>query len=210
MVPTFSPDGKFIVYTSSENGGQLVRVNIDGSDPHVLTRSVDSDNPHVSSDSKWVIYSAIVDGASRIMRVPLDGGEESVLLPGQIAMEPRYSSDGTKFACFLLDEKTTRWSKLGIFAADGGAPITTLEVPPSTNASRGPVWTPDDKGITLVVAPGEKQNLWLVPVDGTPARALTNFDSPGISRRAYSHDGKRLAVVRAEGIGNAIMITNFR
>jgi hypothetical protein len=62
----------------------------------------------------------------------------------------------------------------------------------------------------MVVAPGEMQNLWIQPVEGGAAKPLTDFQLPGVARREYSRDGKRIAIVRAEGIGNAIMITDFR
>ena len=88
--------------------------------------------------------------------------------------------------------------------------IKIFEAPPNTSIGRGPIWTPDDRGITLVLAQGERQNLWLQPVDGGQGKAMTNFDVPGVARRDYSRDGKRIALVRAEGIGNAIMITSFR
>lgn len=83
-------------------------------------------------------------------------------------------------------------------------------IPAATNETRRPIWTPDDKGITRVIAEGEKQNLWLQPVDGSPSQRMTDFEVPGIARREYSRDGKRIAIMRAEGIGNAIMITGFR
>jgi hypothetical protein len=126
------------------------------------------------------------------------------------AAEPRYSRDGKMFVCFLQDEKTNQFESLAIVSSEGGPPLKVLPVPPNTHVSRGPVWTPDDKGIVLIISPGERQNLWLQPVDGGPGRAITNFDVPGAARREYSRDGKRIAIVRGEGFGNAIMITNYR
>jgi Tol biopolymer transport system component len=209
LCPYASPDGRHIVYTSSKNGGQIERINIDGSGVTVLTKTVAADNAHISPDGRWVIYSAIVDGVSRVLRVPLEGGDEQPLVDYP-AREPRYSNDGKWFACFLLVEKRLQWNRLAIVPAEGGAPVKTFDVPGQVNETRGPVWTPDDKGINVVIAPGEKQNLWLQPVDGGPGRAMTDLPSPGIARRDYSRDGKRIAIVRAEGISNAIMISNFR
>ena len=209
LVPYASPDGRFIVYTSSKNGGEIVRIDIGGGNPVVLTKAIGADNPHISPDSKWVIYSAYVGGMPKVLRVSIDGGEEKVLTDYP-AKEPRYSNDGSRFACFLANEKSSEWTRLAIIPADGGAPTSVIEVPITTSSTRGPVWTPDDKGITLIVAPGEQQNLWLQPADGGPGKAMTNFTTPGIARRDYSRDGKRIAIVRAEGIGNAIMITDFR
>jgi TolB protein len=208
-VPVVSPDGRYIVYTSSAAGGQIVRVGIDGANPTVLTNLPGADNPDISLDSRWVIFSAFIDGVSKILRVSIDGGEAQALTLYR-AIEPRYSRDGTRISCFLPNEKTQNWTRLAIIPAEGGDPIKIFDVPPITNIGRGPIWTPDDKGITMIVAPGEKQNLWLQPVDGSQGKAMTNFDVPGISRREYSRDGKRIAIVRAEGVGNAIMITGFR
>ena len=210
LVPTVSRDGRYIVYTSTPNGGELVRVDITGGNPLVLTKSTGADNANISPDSKWVIYSAFVDGRPKVLRVPIDGGDAQILTTGVNATEPRYSNDGTRFNCFLLDEKSLLWNKVAIYPAEGGEPIKTLNVPGVTNATRGAAWTPDDKNVVVIIAPGEKQNLWQVPVDGGSGKQITDFDVPGIARREYSPDGKRIAIVRAEGFGNAIMITDFR
>jgi Tol biopolymer transport system component len=208
-VPVVSSDGRYIVYTSGGDGENLVRINIDGSNRVVVGALSGADNPDISSDGKWVIFSAWLDGASRIYRIPIDGGEPQRLTEN-IATEPRYSRDGARFACFISSDKSLRWNRLAIFPADGGEPIKIFDIPSNTNVGRGPIWTPDDSGITLVVAPGELQNLWLQPVNGAEGRMMTNFQLPGVARREYSRDGKRIAIVRAEGIGNAIMITDFR
>lgn len=207
--PSASPDGKFIVYTSSQNGGELVRIDTSGSNSRVLTKTIGADNGNFSTDSKWIIYSGYVDGLPRVLRVPADGGDEQVLTD-RPATEPRYSNDGTRFAALTINETTLQWTKLLIYPAEGGLLISTIDVPPETNWGRGPVWTPDDKGIVLINAAGERQDLWLQPLDGSPGRLMTNLPGPGFARRDYSRDGKRIAVVRAEGIGNAIMLTDFR
>ena len=143
------------------------------------------------------------------MRVSINGGNEKILADYP-SNEPRYSNDGKWIACLVLVENSLQWNRLAIIPAEGGTPVKTFDLPKTINTGRGPVWTPDDKGITLVNAPGEKQNLWLQPIDGSPGRAMTDFENPGIARRDYSRDGKRIAIVRAEGISNAIMITDFR
>ena len=208
-VPVVSADGRYIVYSAASGLGQLVRIDINGGNPLVFDNSSGPDNPDISPDSKWILYSAWVDGRQRIVRVPIEGGEPQVVTDYP-ATEPRYSRDGSRFACFVQNEKTNRFDKLAIVSADGGAPLRIFGLPSNTNTSRGPVWTPDDKGITLIVSPGELQNLWYQSVDGGEAKPLTNFEVPGIARRDYSRDGKRIAIVRAEGFGNAIMITDFR
>ena len=143
------------------------------------------------------------------MRIPIEGGPHQVLTEYK-ATEPRYSADGRFFACFIPNEKTGFWTKIAIVPSEGGQPLIILDAPSGTNIGRGPIWTPDGTGVTVIVSEGEKQNLWLLPADGGPGKRMTNFEVPGVARRGYSRDGKRIAIIRAEGIGNAIMITNFR
>jgi Tol biopolymer transport system component len=210
QTPVVSPDGRYIVYSSAANGGTLERIDINGGNRTPLTDAkIGADNADISLDGKWVLFSGWTGGQSRIMKVPLSGGESQIVTEYQ-AMEPRYSRDGTRFACFMPNETTRVWTRLAIVPAEGGPPIKVFDAPPNTSLTRGPVWTPDDRGIVVIINEGEKQNLWLLPVDGTPGKRMTDFEVPGIARREYSRDGKRIAVMRSEGIGNAIMITNFR
>lgn len=207
--PVVSPDGRYIAYTATTNGGQIERIDANGGNRRVLTAPSGADNPDISPDGKSVIYSAYLGGEARVFRIGIDGGDPQILTDYK-AIEPRFSRDGTRFACFVPNETTRVWTKIAIVPAEGGQPIKVLDAPPGTHISRGPIWTPDDSGITVVFAEGEKQNLWLLPVDGGPGKRMTNFEVPGTARREYSRDGKRIALIRAEGIGNAIMITNFR
>jgi eukaryotic-like serine/threonine-protein kinase len=207
--PVVSPDGRFIVYTSNSSGGQLIRIDANGGNPQILVTGIGADNPDISADGKWIIYSAWIEGMSRILRIPIEGGLSQTLTEYP-AIEPRYSRDGTRFACFVANEKSQDWERLAIVPAEGGPPTKFFDVPRNVNIGRGPIWTPDDSGITLVVAPGELQNLWLQPVKGGEGKAMTNFQLPGVARREYSRDGKRIALVRAEGSGNAVMITDYR
>jgi TolB protein len=207
--PVASPDGKYVVYTSSNGGGQIVRIDINGGNPTVLSEMSGADNPDISLDSQWVIFSAWQNGVSKVFRVSINGGDPHALTNGR-GTEPRYSRDGTRIACFIPNETTQNWTRLAIIPAEGGEPLKVFDAPPNTNVTRGPIWSPDDKGISVIISPGEQQNLWLQPVDDGPGKQMTNFDTPGIARREYSRDGKRIAIVRAQGNGNAIMLTDYR
>ncbi len=210
QVPVASQDGRYIVYNSTAEGGRLERIDLNGGNRTPLTSTtIGADNPDISVDSKWVIFSGYVGGDSRVMRVPISGGDPQILTEYK-AMEPRYSHDGTRFACFIPNETTGFWTRVAIVPAEGGAPMVEFDAPPNTSISRGPVWMPDDKGITVVINEGEKQNLWFLASDGSAGKRMTDFEVPGIARRDFSRDGKRIAIMRAEGIGNAIMITKFR
>jgi Tol biopolymer transport system component len=207
--PVASPDGRFIVFSSTAEGGRIERMDMSGANRTVLAEESGADNADISADSQWVIFSSWETGSARVKRVPASGGKAE-LLTDYVAIEPRYSRDGTRFACFLINEKSGDFGKLAIVPAGGGQPEKVFDIPTTVNIGRGPIWTPDDKGITMVIAEGEKQNLWVQPVDGSQGYRMTDFDVPGIARREYSRDGKRIAIMRAEGVGNAIMLTGFR
>ena len=180
-----------------------------GGNPVQLTSAVGGNNPDISIDSKWVLYETFAEGRKLIVRVPIDGGEPQRLYAGY-ATYPRYSPDGKYLACLVLDEKSARWSTIAIVPADGGDAIKTLEAPPSIWHRRGPVWTPDGKGIVFFDSRGETNNMWVQPVDGGKPKQITNFVQPSVSRSEYSRDGRQIAIVRGELTSNAVLITGFR
>ncbi len=53
-------------------------------------------------------------------------------------------------------------------------------------------------------------NIWSLPLDGTPAKQLTNFRSDQIFFHAWSRDGKQLALARGSVTSDAVLISNFR
>ena len=207
--PDASSDGSWIVYSSADLGGRIKRISITDPNPAVVTETgFGQDNPDISPDDRWVVFSAWVDGTQRVLRAPLAGGEATVLTGDAVATEPRYSPDGTRFACLHIADPAR--PMLAIYPAEGGPPEKVLETPPGTVAHRGPLWTPDGRGVNLLVQRGDRSDLWVQPVDGGPAKQVTDFELPYIARRAYSRDGKRIALIRADNIRNAVMITNFR
>jgi len=208
--PDVSSDGRYIVYVSADASGRIMRVNIDGSNPVALSSIGNGqDNADISPDDKWVIYSGWVNGSLRILRAPLTGGDATQLTDVQTS-EPRYSPDGQQFACFLVNEVTQDWGYLVIYPADGGQPVKKFDIPPGTNTSRSPYWTPNGRSISLIVSEGDKADLWEQPLDGGPLRRISQFDRPVVARRDYARDGKRIAVVRGTAFNNAVMVTGFR
>lgn len=206
-VPVVSADNRYIVYKANLN---IWRIDLDGSNPVKLTSGVDEDNPDISMDSKWVLYNGWTSTMLNLWRVPIQGGEASQLT-SYFATEPKTSPDGQFIACFMCGETMEDCSTLAVIPFDGGPPVKTFDVMTSTLVSRGPVWSPDGRGIVYLDQPGAIANLWLQPLDGGPAKKITDFkQNPTIARREYSRDGKQIAIVRGESFSNAVMITDFR
>jgi hypothetical protein len=63
-------------------------------------------------------------------------------------------------------------------------------------------------GVYVNTMPGDRANVWFLPLDGRPARKITDFDDQQLFDFALSRDGQTLAVAR--GARDAQLITGFR
>jgi Tol biopolymer transport system component len=74
------------------------------------------------------------------------------------------------------------------------------------------VWTPDGRHVVvtgrLSVAPGAPNDLWAVPVDGGPPKALGLSRRGGLSAASFSPDGKRLAFTGGDSSSELWSLTN--
>ena len=70
-------------------------------------------------------------------------------------------------------------------------------------------WAPDGKAVLHTAAPKERINIWLQPLDGSPARRVTNFDDEYIHNFARA-EGNDLILARGSLSRDAVMISNFR
>jgi Tol biopolymer transport system component len=79
-VPSYSRDGRFIYFMSNRSGSnQVWKMDADGRNPRQITHN----GGYVafeSFDGRWLYYSR-ADGDSPLYRVPVDGGEETQVLP---------------------------------------------------------------------------------------------------------------------------------
>ena len=69
-------------------------------------------------------------------------------------------------------------------------------------------FSPDSRAIVYGDTRGGVANLWRMPLDGSPAKQITDFNSDLIDFFAYSRDGKQLALSRGSTIRDALMITD--
>jgi len=206
--PAVSPDGRTVVYGSPIEGFQIYKVSIEGGNPsRIETGTVGPESPIFSNDGKYIAFAAWPDGKQSIFRMPAGGGPAQ-RLTSYFSRAPSYSPDGERIACFFLDGDDQFFS-LGIFPAEGGPPVKKFSIPASTVPDRGTLWTPDGKMVTYLVSDGEERNLWAQPVEGGDPVKITDFSRPWIQRRAYSKDGKQVAITRGENLQNAVMLSGL-
>ena len=139
--PRLSPDGAWVYF--ARNGQTLWRVKLDGSGLDSLSSFVSPRSynaPTVSPDGKSVAIEdgtgvQIVDVATKAKRTL------SVTCP-----DPRYSPDGTEFACLTRND-------VSIMGTDGTGRRTVASfAAPGADDASGVDWSPDGKWLLVTMA----------------------------------------------------------
>ncbi len=71
-------------------------------------------------------------------------------------------------------------------------------------------WTHDGSALTYIVNRGGVSNIWIQPLDGSPARQLTDFKSDRIFSFDWSRDGKWLALSRGPEQRDVVVMSDFK
>ena len=205
--PLVSPDGRHIVFGSLRGKLPSVwRMNIDGSNLKQLTDK--EDYPiGITPDGKWILFNSWRTGRLTLWKMGIEGGEPSQISDKFIPFAG-ISPDGKLLACFYVDEKPNTPRQLIIMPFEGGEPIKTFEVTPTANGT--PKWSQDGKAITFYDSRNGMNNLWSQPLDGGPAKPLTDFTTEFLAAHSVSPDGKSIAVTRGTTTSDVILISGFR
>ena len=203
--PTGCRNGRYILFDwlghADSNKINIWRADIDGSNPKRLTSGAVDVAPECSPDGKWVYYQDY--SANVIDRVPIDGGTPEIV-PGTVI--PNFvistiffdiSRDGKTLA-FLAADTSGKATvlHLPLVSLDAGpTPLKrVLDIDPRVSGS--PRFTPDGKAVVYPILENGTDNLWLQPLDGSPGRQITQFQTDAVEMFEYSPDGTTLGVMR--------------
>jgi Tol biopolymer transport system component/DNA-binding winged helix-turn-helix (wHTH) protein len=205
--PTVSADGRTMVYASkaADATTHLWKMNLDNGESAQLTNGDFDLRPDISPDGRWVVYMSIAKSLPTLWKISVEGGQAPIQITDKIASVPRVSPDGRFIACFYR-ARVSAFSKLAILPSDGGEPVKVFERSPTIIIEAGIQWTPDGRALTFVDNRDGVSNIWLQPVDGSPAKQLTNFTSETVFRFAWSPDGKMFVAERGTEIGDIVLI----
>lgn len=202
-VPATSRDGRFIVFVSNRNGGPHIwRMNSDGSNQKQITNGIAEIFPVVSPDNQWIVYQDI--GDLRLWRIPIEGGTGKQLTD-KLASQAVVSPDGKLVACRYREQELSPF-QLALLSFEDGRTIKTFDLPPSAFGSPNLEWSADGTAVLYVDSRGGISNIWSQPIDGSPAKQVTFFNTDQIFWFDLAPDGKTMAFARGNVSNDVVLI----
>jgi Tol biopolymer transport system component len=193
--PTWSPDGRWIAYTSdegaeeNEGSSNLHVVAADGSEGRRITQSPLYDfSPDWSPDGSKIVFHRVVKGSSDILTVSPDGSSATRLTSdsgyNQLAV---WSPDGTRIA---FTSSRVGANEVFVMDADGSAETQLTDIGAKNLSS--PTWSPDGTQLAFEVFDEGDWDIWIVNADGSAARPLTHGPGDETSPE-WAPDGSSIA-----------------
>jgi eukaryotic-like serine/threonine-protein kinase len=208
--PCVTSDSRYIFFVSDRTGSNNIwRIDLDGSNPKQLTNVPGIvGGPTCSRGGNSVLYRVQSEENITVWRTTVDGSA-----PTQLTTEhstgPAVSPDGKLLACAYGQPNSSTPVKLAILPIEGGPPARLLDLPNVIKAGSFR-WSADGRALIYRDSRNRVDNLWSQPLDGSPAKQLTDFKSDQIFGFAWSHDGKVLALARGRDASDVVLISNFR
>ena len=205
--PRWSPDGRFLYFTSNQAGSSdLWRQRLDGNghplgEAQRITAGLEMQHASFSRNAARLAYSK-GRWLSNVWRVPIQDDRPATWADAaQITFERAFiemldvSRDGRRIA-FSSDRAGNQ--DLWTMPVNGGEAVRLTDDPAP---DWDPKWSPDGREIVFYSNRTGDRELWVMPAEGGPARQLTS--SPGLDAGGtWSPDGKEISF-RSERRGSS-------
>jgi TolB protein len=200
--PSVSRDGRVLVGVRVKNErSEVWRIDLDsGQGEARLGNGVIDRLPALTPDGTTALFVSIVDGRYVPHSVPVQGGPIRPL-GGRDQLCSSVSPDGSTALCSELRPSGDLVPLLVPLA--GGEPRPIEGLPRTTKLAR---WSAEPGSISYLVPGEDGDELWNLPLDGSPARPVARFENQEIGDFAWSPDGTRLAVVPYVESGDVVLL----
>ena len=209
--PSFSPDGKTILFVRSQqvHADELWTIPTSGGEPaHVFSeRGKLASTPQWAYDGRSVIFSSNRTGHPALWRVSLDSPAEAAEVPesGSPAWDPSIARHGYRLAYERLLRSLSIWQI--DLTSDDKRPYLSVSSTSDTDQGPGPQFSPDGQKLAYMSDRGGTMEIWIANRDGSNAFQLTAVGGAGTPR--WSPDSQAIAFdTRAQG-GEKIVSMNL-
>ena len=160
--PSFSPDGKRVIYSYADNGRQdLYSVNALAKDRKQLTKNSGMNYwPSYSPDGKRILFGSTRDGNYEIYTMSAAGHDIHRLTESPFQdLRPRFSPDGKRIA--FTSNRDGNF-EVYLMGANGSSLRRVTNHPERDDYA---TWHPDGKQLVIVSERDGSHDLYLVPVE---------------------------------------------
>jgi TolB protein len=175
--PSFTPDGKQIIYASSAPNNSCCRIylsNLDGTGFHRITSSpsdIDVEPKINPKTGSTVVFSSSRSGQEQVYLMNIDGTGIERLTPGEgEASNPSWNPDGQIIAfSWTRGFAAGNWN---VFVMDV-ASRSPIQLTHSEGRNENPVWAPDGNHLVFSSTRSGREQIWTMLANGTQLQQLT-------------------------------------
>ena len=210
--PSFGPiscdHGRYIMFASASRGDgnsiNIWRADSTGGNLKQITTGTDDEPAMCSPDGKWLVYAGFDNGKFLAKKISVDGGpstqlSEALLTCGCVNISP----DGKNIA-FQTQPTTGGAIIIKILDFETLQPVKVIERDPRAGGEIR--YTSDGKTIGYPIRENGLYALWVSPVDGSPGRRVTEFESDRIADFHWSADNKTVGLLRTRNDSDVVLL----